>query len=296
MAPHLVGRFRTEAPEDVPQNTPDSNRIVFDRVAPDYETFALQRPEQRLLGLFRGRWGEIDMLDLGVGAGRTAYTFAPLVRSYVGIDYAPRMVALARRSIEQTDRVRCEQGDARDLSRFPDGSFDLVLFSYNGIDYVEHEDRLEIFRQIRRKLREDGMFVFSSHSTTALPLPLPLPPRSWNPLRWAYRWYVALPAVLRTLRTNLRLDRASVRRSGWTLVQDEAHGGALRTYYVHPREQVRQLRACGFRVQCVLDTEGAEVDLASPPASPWLYYLSEPNVASDREMPHAARFVRGAAD
>ena len=37
------------------------------------------------------------MLDIGVGAGRTGYTFAPLVQRYVGLDYSPQMVAWARR-------------------------------------------------------------------------------------------------------------------------------------------------------------------------------------------------------
>jgi hypothetical protein len=38
--------------------------------------------------------------------------------------------------------------DARSLSIFPDESFFFVLFLYNGIDYVNHADRIKILTEI----------------------------------------------------------------------------------------------------------------------------------------------------
>ena len=34
----------------------------------------------------------MKVLDLGVGAGRTSYTFAAIAGEYVGVDYAPTMI------------------------------------------------------------------------------------------------------------------------------------------------------------------------------------------------------------
>ncbi|HEY7628099.1 MAG TPA: class I SAM-dependent methyltransferase, partial [Ilumatobacteraceae bacterium] len=101
-----------------------------------------------------------DVLDVGVGGGRTV----PLLRSwagrYVGIDYLPELVAAARHRYPDADlRV----GDARQLE-FPDGSFDVALFSINGLDAVSHEDRASALGEIRRVLRPTGTFVFSSHN------------------------------------------------------------------------------------------------------------------------------------
>ena len=44
--------------------------------------------------------------------------------------------------------------------------FAAVFFSYNGIDSVNQRDRNVILKEIRRVLRDDGVFVFSSHIWT----------------------------------------------------------------------------------------------------------------------------------
>jgi ubiquinone/menaquinone biosynthesis C-methylase UbiE len=145
----------------------DQNREIMDRNADRYLERHLTPPERLLLKSLKSRWCRIDMLDLGMGAGRTAYTFAAVARSYVGVDYSPRMVALSRANIGESSDVRFLEGDARDLSMFDIASFDVVLFSFNGIDAVDHEDRRRILREVRRVLRPEGVFYFSSHSLSA---------------------------------------------------------------------------------------------------------------------------------
>ena len=44
-----------------------------------------------------------DVLDLGIGAGRTTSILAPIARSYVGSDYSPGMVAAARAAHPDVD-------------------------------------------------------------------------------------------------------------------------------------------------------------------------------------------------
>ena len=101
----------------------------------------LQKPEQTILSLLRERLGYMKMLDIGVGGGRTTVHFAPLVRQYVGVDYAANMVkACEERFSDREDHISFGEADARYMNQFPAGSFDFVLFSYNGIDNISHDD------------------------------------------------------------------------------------------------------------------------------------------------------------
>ncbi len=45
-----------------------------------------------------------------------------------------------------------------------DNSFDFVLFSFNGMDSFSHKDRIAALGEIRRVLRNDGIFYFLSHN------------------------------------------------------------------------------------------------------------------------------------
>lgn len=111
-------------------------------------------PERVVLKRFRERLGAMVMLDIGVGGGRTTYHFAPLVRQYVGIDVDPAMVeACLRRFPHRPSHVQLMVCDAREMSAFGDGAFDFVLFSYNGLDYLAHGDRLLALREIARVTR-----------------------------------------------------------------------------------------------------------------------------------------------
>src|SRR5262249_15751388 len=66
------------------------------------------------------------ILDVGIGGGRTVPLLRAISDDYVGIDYTQEMVDAAS---ARFPGVRCEWGDARDLSKFADGSFALVFFS-----------------------------------------------------------------------------------------------------------------------------------------------------------------------
>jgi len=254
-----------------------TNQRVFEGVAPTYDDLALKAAERTVLGRFAGAWRNFEMLDLGVGSGRTGWTFAPLVRRYVGIDYAPPMVERARKLLGDDPNVSIEVGDARDLSAV-EGSFDFVLFSFNGIDAVGHEDRLQILRAVRAKLKPGGHFLFSTHQLGALPLDRKKerdPARLASP---AYRAYAALDDFRhgrQADRVNAKLDLTAARERGWTIVA-RGHDFTVEDYYVDPEFQLGQLRECGLEAIAVLDTAGREVTLPFPGRDPWLDYLCRP--------------------
>ena len=65
-----------------------------------------------------------DVLDLGCGIGRVAAALAPLVRSVLGIDVSPGMVAQARQRYSALANLRFETTPGTSLRHFP---CDLVL-------------------------------------------------------------------------------------------------------------------------------------------------------------------------
>src|SRR5438067_2395689 len=86
-----------------------------------------QAATEAFVDLFRGS----PLLDLGVGAGRTAPLLTTYSPDYVGVDYVEAMVCAARKRFSS---LRFMHADVRDLSAFADATFGLVNMSNNMID------------------------------------------------------------------------------------------------------------------------------------------------------------------
>src|SRR6059058_3158339 len=81
----------------------------------------------RILDLVVGGRGTLDALDIGCGTGFLSLELAGRGHRVTGVDFAPQMLAEARRkAAAQGVAVRFEEGDAEAL-RFSDASFDLVM-------------------------------------------------------------------------------------------------------------------------------------------------------------------------
>ncbi|MEN9894887.1 MAG: hypothetical protein RIR97_739 [Pseudomonadota bacterium] len=136
---------------------------------------------------------EPRILDIGVGGGRTTPILHPHAKEYLGVDYAPAMVDLARRKQPYADY---KVMDARDLSEFPDAHFDLVVFSFNGIDSVNKESRIQVLKEISRVLAPNGVFLFSTMNMNweGYNSRRPLIELTWtgNPVRMVARLALAL--------------------------------------------------------------------------------------------------------
>ena len=52
---------------------------------------------------------------------------------------------------------------------FKDGEFDIVLFSFNGIDTLKIEERILAIKEMQRVCKKGGLVVFSSHNSYYLP-------------------------------------------------------------------------------------------------------------------------------
>ena len=102
------------------------------------------------------------VLDIGCGLGALDELLIARhrVRSVVGVDIDPALLALMQRRIERAglaDRIRGEQVDGGPLP-FADASFD-VVFSKDSM--VQIPDKPKIFREVLRVLRPGGRFVAS---------------------------------------------------------------------------------------------------------------------------------------
>jgi SAM-dependent methyltransferase len=232
----------------------------------------LQAPEAVLLDRLAAAVAGARILDLGVGAGRTTPHLLALSDDYVGVDYSSHMVELCHRRFPH---VRFEVHDARDLSAFRDGEFGLVMFAFNGIDCLEHADRLRALREVHRVLADGGWFVFSSHNrdSPATGFRFPEVNVAHHPLRRAARRLAWVPAAARALRNRRRLRRYEVDEDTYAIRNDSAHEHALLTYYTRPRDQLDQLRSVGFDAEVsTFALDGRELGEGESCPDAWIYY------------------------
>ena len=216
------------------------------------------------------------VLDMGVGAGRTTQFLLPLGEAYVAMDYTAEMVEAFRKL---HPKVRIEQMDARDLSRFADGQFALVVFSFNGIDAVDRQGRMEVLREVRRVLRPDGRFLFSAHNHEGPgrgERPKVHIPFTWNPLKLGWRGVKAIRSLPRSWTNHQKYRALNETHDGWSIMNAGAHDFGIVVMYTTLAEQKRQLREAGFACEAVFDsTRGKPVpDGADTRDVCWFHYVA----------------------
>jgi len=254
--------------------TDNENRSVYNSaavVARYKGRDAIHPAEAAIIERFRSEWSGARMLDIGVGAGRTTLHFAPLVREYVGVDYAPGMVEACRERFKDQPNATFAVCDAREMSQYADGSFDFVLFSYMGLDSVGHEDRARILGEIRRVLRPGGHFAFSAHNLRFIP-------RLYRPYRAKF--------ILSTLWTAMRAVRvrmlnppqADLLARDYALIRDGSEKFRTEMYYIKPEAQLRALEQLGFHTIDTYDLKGRRIaseEELKKVREPWVHYVGE---------------------
>jgi ubiquinone/menaquinone biosynthesis C-methylase UbiE len=234
----------------------------------------LQPAEATILDLLRSQVDNIKMLDIGVGGGRTTRHFAPVTAEYIGIDYSAGMIAACEEMFSGNANTTFKVCDARDLSRFEDGCFDFILFSFNGIDYISHTDRLQVFAEVRRIIKPGGYFYFSTHNLTGVKREFDFKQQlRFNPLKT----YVNLVMFVFLHIFNFPIDLRKIQTSDYLILKDESHNFRLDTYYIRPQVQIDLLKSF-FSNVCVYSwSNGREITGAQLQDSSdlWLYYLCQ---------------------
>lgn len=257
----------TDRKWDLHREMYNSHDVVSQYSSHEYLTPA----ENAILALLRCDLADMYMLDVGVGGGRTVEHFAPLVRSYIGVDIAEEMIKACRTKFPQYNFA---VADAADLSHYGDESFDFILFSYNGIDHLDLDRRHRSLREFRRLLRPRGHLAYSSHNINFLPMRLrELRPRfSFHPFRFAgqLKRYLRFTSMNQFKTWSSTLPRQVV----YEIFSNRC---GVPCMYVRPDAETDALGELGFgNIKIISDVSGEEVkgerELAAI-IEPWVYYL-----------------------
>jgi SAM-dependent methyltransferase len=220
-----------------------------------------------------------DILDIGVGGGRTTPYLSQKARRYLAIDYSEQMISACRKRFPG---VEFEVMDAADMSEIPNSAFDVAVFSYNGIGYL-HPDavRQSCLREIHRILRPAGLFIFSLHNSRSL---LERPRRAGSGVTG-----IVLGAIKSLAANARRASRRLVGRAFWVgsgYLWSEAHGG-LTFYASTPQRVFRDLRQAGFTglENCNEDFPRAD----GPYITRWYHYVSQKRETTDEPVEQTAR-------
>lgn len=272
----------------VPGCSPETNLQVYDapHVVSYYASLNYLTPCERLLFDCYIKPGS-DILDLGVGGGRTTAYLAGRSSHYVGADYAPAMVQACQAKFPT---LPFKVADGADLSAFREESFDAVVFAFNGIDFVlPSAARRACLGHICRILKPGGVLIFSSHNPRAI-----LVWRGWNRERlegMAHKFsgrfallYPGLVAALTGARAGLALGqslwssllrffRRIPSRTFWRgegNLADTAHGGLLTHYWI-PERAIDEVTGLHFRIERIAGNEYPRMHCEY--ATDWYYYV-----------------------
>ncbi len=245
---------------------PDVNRPIWSRDARSYHKLdswtdpGEREVLQRIADEVRGK----PILDVGVGAGRSSWFLELLSPDYVGIDYTPEMIELAR---EARPDVTFKLADARNLRGFEDGRFALVFFSHAGLDSLDHEDRRKALGEFHRVLQAGGLLVYSTLNRRG-PFykcgPGPVGADGRRPGPYSYARFIARAALhpvkhWRGFR-NVRRSRGQYADHGdWAIDTMPTHEWGLLVHYVTTTEAQREVSAQNFGLAAMVSREGYEL-------------------------------------
>ncbi len=208
-----------------------------------------------------------NILDLGVGCGRTTPYLTSISQNYIGLDYSPEMVECCQKRFPN---IKFIEGDACDLTRFDDNHFDLVFFSCNGIDYVSHKDRLRIFSEVYRVLKDKGIFIFSSHNFANQRIV------NFREIKLSYNPFRSVVRILRYfigMFKQIRIRKYEVHGDNYAIINDPSNNVITHmTYYIKCKEQFAQLEECGFKNIKAVNEEGNYISRNTEDTGHYIYY------------------------
>jgi SAM-dependent methyltransferase len=226
------------------------------------------------------------ILDLGVGCGRTSTALASGAASYIGVDYSPEMIEVCE---QRYPSLEFRVSDAADLAAFSAAAFDLVVFSFNGLDYLTPDQaRHSCIQEVDRVLDSAGLFIFSVHNARCI---FPRPDKQTAGIRAAHiaprlfpRWPRAqricsnLGTIVILAASRISLTYGSILHKlsagsfwhGDGYFFDPVHGG-LRTRAATPRRVVSEMEDFKFNSLEIVGSEFPQKD--STFTTGWFYYV-----------------------
>ena len=101
------------------------------------------------------------ILDIGAGAGEYSLYFARKGYMVSAIELSPNNIRAFEQKLCAENPVELVQGNAMDLSRYADGSFDIVLMFGPLYHMHREEDRQQCIREAKRVCKQRGKLFFA---------------------------------------------------------------------------------------------------------------------------------------
>jgi len=243
-------------------NSPGVYRYYLSKLLTPAETACLLKYQPHI--------SQRDVLDIGVGAGRTTRHLASLARRYEAVDYSPVMVGYMKEAMPE---ISVRQADFRDLAIFDDGSFDFILATDNIIDALSNQDRLRALNEAHRVLRPGGVLAFSSHNLRYKKA-FEGPQFYWssNPVRFA----AGCVNYLLSWWNHRRVARSRITTPEYALLNDPGHRYACLHYYAARSTVHSQLASARMRLIEAFGTSGEVAPETSDDSDyPSLLYVAE---------------------
>lgn len=104
------------------------------------------------------------ILEVGAGTGRYSFYYAEKGHAVTALDIVSNNVEIMKQKLESSNsklNIDIQQGDARDLSKYEDNSFDTVLCLGPLYHLTTEEERLQCIKECLRVLKKDGMLAIA---------------------------------------------------------------------------------------------------------------------------------------
>lgn len=101
----------------------------------------------------------ISLLDIGAGTGNYSYYYKQKGLHVTALEYSDANVQILKSKndrLDEANKIRIEQGDARNLDIFSDNSFEAVICMGPIYHLGDREDKLKCIEECRRVLKPGG--------------------------------------------------------------------------------------------------------------------------------------------
>ena len=95
----------------------------------------------------------LDIIDIGAGTGRYSVVLAEKGHNVTAVELVNKNVSQIKM---KSDKVVAKQGDATNLKKFKDESFDIVLLFGPTYHLISHEEKLQAILEAKRVVKKGG--------------------------------------------------------------------------------------------------------------------------------------------
>lgn len=102
--------------------------------------------------------GPLKILDVGAGTGRYSFALSDLGHEVTAVELVKYNLGILK---SKGEKINAYQGDARNLKRFENDSFNVVLLFGPMYHLLSHDDKLKALREAKRIVKKDGLIFIS---------------------------------------------------------------------------------------------------------------------------------------